>query len=55
MTKITFFKRKGVYYGFREVGHSEFADEGHDIVCSALSAMTMLIIYTVEVSYEARV
>ena len=55
MTKITFFKRKGVYYGFREVGHSEFADEGHDIVCSALSAMTMLIINTVEVSYAARV
>ena len=55
MTKITFFKRKGVYYGFRETGHSEFADEGHDIVCSALSAMTMLIINTVEVSYASRV
>ena len=55
MTKITFFKRKGVYYGFREVGHSEFADEGHDIVCSALSAMTMLIINTVEVSYASHV
>ena len=55
MTKITFFKRNGVYYGFREVGHSEFADEGHDIVCSALSAMTMLIINTVEVSYASRV
>ena len=55
MTRITFFKRKGVYYGFRETGHSEFADEGHDIVCSALSAMTMLIINTVEVSYASHV
>ena len=55
MTKVTFFKRKGVYYGFRETGHSEFADEGFDIVCSALSAMTMLIINTVEVSYASRV
>ena len=55
MTKITFFKRKGVYYGFREVGHSEFADEGHDIVCSALSAMTMLVINTVEVAYASDV
>lgn len=55
MTKITFFKRNGVYYGFRETGHSEFADEGHDIICSALSAMTMLIINTVEVSYAANV
>ncbi|MBR2459893.1 MAG: ribosomal-processing cysteine protease Prp [Clostridia bacterium] len=55
MTKITFFKRNGVYYGFRETGHSEYADEGYDIVCSALSAMTMLIINTVEISYASRV
>ena len=55
MTKVTFYKRKGVYYGFRETGHSEFADEGFDIVCSALSAMTMLIITTVEISYTSRV
>lgn len=55
MTKITFFKRNGVYYGFRETGHSEFADEGHDIICAALSAMTMLIVNTVEVSYASNV
>ena len=55
MTKVTFYKRNGIYYGFRETGHSEYADEGHDIVCSALSAMTMLIINTVEVSYASRV
>jgi uncharacterized protein YsxB (DUF464 family) len=55
MTKITFFKRGGVYYGFRETGHSEFADAGQDIVCAALSAMTMLIINTIEVSYATDV
>ena len=55
MTKVTFYKRKGVYYGFRETGHSEFADEGFDIVCSALSAMTMLIINTIEVAYASNV
>ena len=55
MTNITFFKRNGVYYGFRETGHSGFADEGHDIICSALSAMTMLIINTVEISYASSV
>ena len=55
MTKVTFYTRKGVDYGFRETGHSEFADEGFDIVCSALSAMTMLIINTVEISYTSRV
>ena len=55
MTKITFFKRNGVYYGFRETGHSGYADAGADIVCAALSAMTMLIVNTVEVSYASDV
>ena len=32
MVKITFFKRDGVYYGFRETGHAEFEDAGKDIV-----------------------
>ncbi len=55
MTKITFFKRNGVYYGFRETGHSGYADAGEDNVCAALSAMTMLIVNTVEVSYASDV
>ena len=55
MTKITFFKRNGVYYGFKETGHSGFADAGQDIVCAGLSAMTMLIVNTVEVAYAENV
>lgn len=55
MTKITFFKRNGVYYGFKETGHSGYADAGQDIVCAALSAMTMLIVNTIEVSYATDV
>ena len=55
MTEITFFKRNGVYYGFKESGHAGFADAGHDIVCSAISAMTMLIVNTIEVSYATDV
>ena len=55
MTKIVFFKKNGVYHGFRETGHSEFADAGQDIVCAAISAMTMLIINTIEVSYGSDV
>lgn len=51
MTKITFYKTEGgIYYGFRETGHAGYDDAGKDIVCSAISAMTMLIINTVEVS-----
>ena len=55
MTKVTFFKRDGVYYGFEEQGHTGYGEAGDDILCSALSAMTMLIINTVEISYASRV
>lgn len=55
MTKITFFKKNGIYYGFRESGHSGYADSGNDIICAALSAMTMLIINAIEVSYASGV
>ena len=55
MTTVTFYKRKGVYYGFHESGHTGYAEEGEDILCSALSAMTMLMINTIEISYAATV
>ena len=55
MTTITFFKRGGVYYGFTETGHAGYADAGQDIVCAAISAMTMLVVNTIEVSYATDV
>lgn len=56
MTKITFYKTEdGIYYGFRESGHSGYEDAGKDIVCAAISAMTMLIINTVEVAHGSSV
>lgn len=53
MTKITFYTSGGIYYGFEEVGHTGYGDSGDDVLCAALSAMTMLIINAVEVAYEA--
>ncbi|MBR5322358.1 MAG: ribosomal-processing cysteine protease Prp [Clostridia bacterium] len=55
MIKFTFFKRDGVYYGFEEKGHAGYAESGEDIVCSAVSAMTMLIINAIEVAYASDV
>ncbi len=55
MTKIVFFRSGGVYYGFEEHGHTGYADAGDDILCSALSAMTMLVINTIEVAYASNV
>ena len=55
MTKVVFYKHNGVFYGFHEVGHSGYGEFGSDIICSALSAMTMLIINTVEVAYASHI
>jgi uncharacterized protein YsxB (DUF464 family) len=55
MTKIVFFRSGGVYYGFEEHGHTGYASAGDDILCSALSAMTMLVINTIEVAYASHV
>ena len=55
MTTITFYKSNGFYYGFEEQGHTGYAESGEDILCSALSAMTMLIINAIEVSYASNV
>ena len=55
MTKIVFFRSGGVYYGFEEHGHTGYASAGEDILCAALSAMTMLVINTVEVAYSSDV
>ena len=55
MIRFTFFKRDGIYYGFEEKGHAGYAESGDDIVCSAVSAMTMLIINAIEVAYASEV
>ncbi len=55
MTKIIFYKSNGTFYGFEEQGHTGYGEAGDDILCSALSAMTMLIINTVEVAYASDV
>ena len=55
MTKIVFFRKNGVYYGFEEQGHTGYGEAGDDVLCAALSAMTMLIINTIEVGYASDV
>ncbi len=55
MTTITFYKTDGFYYGFEEQGHTGYGESGEDILCSALSSMTMLIINAIEVTYDCNV
>ena len=51
MTKVVFFRNDGIFYGFREQGHTGYGDEGYDILCAALSSMSMLIINSVNVVF----
>lgn len=55
MTKITFYKTGGVFYGFEEQGHTGYGESGDDVLCAAISAMTMLIINAIEVSFACNV
>ena len=42
MTKITIFRNHdGEYLGFTCLGHAGYADEGEDIVCAGISALTI--------------
>ena len=55
MTTITFYKTDGIYYGFEEQGHTGYGESGDDVLCAALSSMTMLIINAIEVSFASDV
>ena len=48
MTKVTIFKQHGLYKGFEVSGHSGYADAGEDIVCAAISALTINCINSIE-------
>ena len=55
MTTVIFYKTDGCYYGFEEQGHTGYGEAGDDVLCAALSSMTMLLINTIEVSYASNV
>lgn len=55
MTKIVFYKSGDVFYGFEEQGHTGYGEAGEDVLCAAISSMTMLIINAIEVVYASEV
>jgi len=55
MTKVVFYRAGGTFWGFEETGQTVYGDAGEDILCSALSAMTMLIVNTVEIAYASNI
>ncbi len=55
MTKIVFYKSGDVFYGFEEQGHTGYGEAGTDVLCAAISSMSMLIINAIEVVYASDV
>ncbi len=50
MTKVTVFRNsEDLVYGFQISGHSGYAEEGSDIVCSAVSVLAYNTVNSIEV------
>ncbi len=48
MITITVFKHQDQYRGFRSSGHAGYAEEGTDIICAAVSALTVNAINSID-------
>ena len=52
MTKISVFKKDGIYTGFEVSGHAGYAESGKDIVCAAISMLVLNTINSIETFTE---
>lgn len=48
MTTVTFYQSNQVLYGFSTEGHTGYADAGSDILCAAVSTLTIFVVNTIE-------
>lgn len=55
MIRITVKKRRGRYQEFRSEGHAGYAEEGHDIVCAAVSVLVTNTINSIEKFTEDKI
>ena len=52
MISVTIYRTGHQYSGFLCEGHAEYAEEGYDIICSAVSALTVNTINSIETLTE---
>ncbi len=52
MISVTVFQKDGQFTGFLCQGHAGYAEEGYDIVCSAVSALTLNTVNSLEAFTE---
>ena len=56
MTKVTIYKNvKNECVGFKALGHAGYAEEGEDIVCAAISILTINTMNAIETFTDADV
>lgn len=48
MTTVTLLRAKELFCGFECAGHSGYAEAGNDIVCAAVSALTLTCVNALE-------
>lgn len=48
MITVTVYKESGKYKGFDCAGHAGYAQEGYDIICSAVSVLTVNTVNSIE-------
>ncbi len=48
MTKVTFYQKDEHVYRFRVDGHASFAEHGEDVVCAAISMLTINTLNAIE-------
>ena len=54
MTRVLIFKKKDRISGFEISGHTGYAEEGSDIVCSAVSSVSQMALLGVDSNEIAR-
>ena len=55
MTKVSFYKANGHFSGFEIRGHACLSLDGADVLCAAVSSMTMLVVNTLTEAFGAEV
>lgn len=48
MNKVVFYRKNGYYVGFEASGHTGYDDIGYDIVCAAVSALTLTAVNSID-------
>ncbi len=52
MIQVTVVKRNGEYIAFESKGHAGFSEAGRDIICSAVSALTINAVNSIDAFTE---